>query len=229
MSSQRINLYQDHLHPRKELFSARNLALMAVLLLVLLTPPTWWIKRDLAQNQARVKALLEQEQALSTKLAEMAIKYPSKGPDVVLENKLQQLGSQREMAEKAITLLNETRDKHSQGFSNLLDGFARAKQQGVWLTRIGIKEGGEELSLRGESQQASLLPPFVESLKNQSVFSGRSFRFLDAKRNDQERVVFLLRSQPPTPEEQGEETQTDGGLGTGPIVLVPPTDKEKTP
>ena len=86
--------------------------------------------------------------------------------------------------------------QRSTGFSELLQGLAdRHPPQGLWLTRIRLQAGGDEMALQGLTQDQELLPLYLQSLGQSSAFSGREFARFDLQRDDSDLLQFRLSSQ----------------------------------
>ena len=94
--------------------------------------------------------------------------------------------------------------QRSSGFSGLLQGLAdRHPPQGLWLTRIRLQAGGDELALLGLTQDQELLPLYLQSLGQSSAFSGRAFARFEIQRDGRDLLQFRLSSQAVT--EQDDE------------------------
>ncbi|HBM07274.1 MSHA biogenesis protein MshI [Pseudomonas sp. Choline-3u-10] len=86
--------------------------------------------------------------------------------------------------------------QRSNGFSGLLQGLAdRHPPQGLWLTRIRLQAGGDEMALQGLTQDQELLPLYLQSLGQSGAFSGREFARFDLHRDDRDLLQFRLSSQ----------------------------------
>ena len=65
---------------------------------------------------------------------------------------------------------------------------------GLWLNRIDLHKGGEELRLQGLVQDQELLPLYLHSLGLSEAFRGREFARFDLQRNPVGLLSFSLSS-----------------------------------
>ncbi len=71
------------------------------------------------------------------------------------------------------------------GFSAYLEGLARHRVAGLWLTKISFERGGEFVGLQGLSGKPEQLPRLLQNLALEPVYQGSKFNVLELKSSDQ--------------------------------------------
>lgn len=83
------------------------------------------------------------------------------------------------------------------GFAEHLAGLARQNIQGMWFTEIQLRQGGQELALKGQTRKPEFVPRYIRKLVHEPVFSGHEFRVfrLNVPEQKQHLLEFELRAQ----------------------------------
>jgi hypothetical protein len=192
---QNINLYQRERRsgggPRP-----RQMQLGAALVITVLAIHGAWQGWKL--HTAGQAAVLAEQQAVQAEARLDVVKADFREP--TLDPRLPLQLAEREAENRELQRLADhlkTLDaQRSSGFSGLLQGLAdRHPPQGLWLTRIRLQAGGDEMALQGLTQDQELLPLYLQSLGQSSAFSGREFARFDLQRDDSDLLQFRLSSQ----------------------------------
>ncbi|MCP9338621.1 PilN domain-containing protein [Stutzerimonas xanthomarina] len=200
---QNINLYQRERRsgggPRP-----RQMQLGAALVIAVLAIHGAWQGWQLhAAGQAAVSA---EQQAAQAEARLDVVKADFREPmlDPQLPLQLAKREAENRELQRLADHLKTLDAQRSSGFSGLLQGLAdRHPPQGLWLTRIRLQAGGDELALQGLTHDQELLPLYLQSLGQSSAFSGREFARFDLQRDDRDLLQFRLSSQAMT--EQNDE------------------------
>lgn len=197
--AQQINLYRGREDANALNASAKLLLLTGVG--VLLTVAMLAVAGELylsgvSADRDKVAQLLDQRQ---TELAEVqeTLKAPELDPFLQAELARLQLAAQR--LRSNLDALREHRQAAAAGFSEVFGGLARNTINGLWLSRVALAGGGEEMWLRGRTNQPALIPKLLQTLAAEQAFTGRSFREVSFERRAEEPgspVDFELRSAP---------------------------------
>ena len=179
--SQQINLYEERLRPRVELATARNVAIIFLVVLAATIALAAWTAFDArrkvaaaAQSQQTLLAMQEQLKAAAQKAAERKV---SSG----LQNELSAAKAKLQAGQEVIGALEHGRLAESGQFSDFMQGFAKQAQSDLWLTGFRIKDGGQEIEIRGRTLDAARVPAYVQRLDAIPVFQGRRFAALDMR------------------------------------------------
>jgi hypothetical protein len=192
---QNINLYQRERRrgggPRP-----RQMRLAVVLIVAVLAIHGAWQGWQL--HSAREVAVLAQQQAVQAEARLEVVMADFREP--TLDPRLPLQLAEREAENRELQRLADhlkTLDaQRSNGFAALLQGLAdRHPPQGLWLTRIRLQAGGDDMALQGLTQDQELLPLYLQSLGQSSAFSGRDFARFDLQRDAQDLLQFRLSSQ----------------------------------
>ncbi len=195
---QQINLYQDCLKEKKEVFPPSAIGwVMGIGLLGLLI--------IFGFGQVKVSSLDARFHNLQMRKAEIleALKKvkDSASPytgDTLLQEELARV--QTEVNVKAALLKNmKTLNRNNLlEFSNYLETLGRHGQNGLWLTRIEVREAGKRLTLAGRALHPWLVSKFTEELARQERFTGLTTAKLWIQNTESGRnpVSFILETEP---------------------------------
>lgn len=181
---QQVNLYLPELRPRRDLVTALRLVQIAVVLLVLMLPATLFytvqrasLRSDLAEVQGLVAEQTERTSRIETAVTERAT-------DQSLVAEMQAREQRLADAEELYAFMSTSNLGNMLGFSTYLMDMSRASFDGLWLTDILIRGNAEYVSLRGNAQQAAMLPDFVSRLAmGESDIRNKRFGRLSTSRN----------------------------------------------
>jgi len=176
--SQQINLFNPTLAPVVERLSARlalrtmlavSVCALAAALLAQLESAR--VERLAAGQDARLAAL----QSEVTQLARQAA---ARQPDPAALAELDTLQARVEGRRQVMARLERGELGDTGGVSEYLRAFARQRLDGVWLTGLTIAGAGREITVRGRTLDAQLLPDYLGRLREESALRGRAFATL---------------------------------------------------
>lgn len=173
--NQQINLHQPIFRKQRALFSAQivlRICIIWALALGLVYGLSLWSERALAREHA---ALVRNRDAAQSRLQVLTSTQFEPGQSQQLESELERLQTERAQKESVLRVLARGELGSTVGFAPQLDALAGRRLAGVWLTHIGLMEGGREISLRGEASREDLLPRFLERLADGEGFPGARF------------------------------------------------------
>lgn len=213
--NQRINLYRDELRGVHIALPAHKIVLgVAVLAVLLLTAYAgmYWgsaqTREAAADLRARVKA-----QTLELKQLTQILQTRKKDP--LLQQRLSLLTAELDSKRRLLGVVSGQTQGNTRGFSAHLEGLARQRQQGLWLTQIQLSAGGKELRLQGNTVDARLLPLYLQALSSESAYIGTEFTLFWLGRiepqNPQLDFVIATRCQPSDKTLPGAQCAKGGG------------------
>jgi MSHA biogenesis protein MshI len=177
--SQQINLYNAAFVPKRELVTAKNLAVATGVLLVSLI--AFGSGAALQAQQKAVVAAAAQTQLKQTQEAMEAARVASgaRKPSAALQAELDQTRRLLAMREEVLAILSqgmgEGKGNGGAGFGDYLAGLARQTRDGLWLSGFSISAGGHGMSLSGRTLDKATLPDYVRRLNNEPAFAGKAF------------------------------------------------------
>lgn len=190
---QQINLYDPILRQPRPVFSAAASAqglTLVFLGLVLFQVYAQWRVSSLAAN---VEDLRNARTVAEKRYEALQARTPRKTPDPGLDGRIASLTGEVARATKLADALGAGGFGNASGMSGYLVGLARQRIEGLWLTSIDIREGGNAISLAGRSTSAEQVPQYLQKLSGEQAFKGRTFGGL-ALRTEDSGVSFRLGS-----------------------------------
>jgi len=194
---QQINLYTDDFRPKKVVLSLEQILLLPLITIVVLALLTYWLhlnleqtKKDISEQESKKTSLQVRVDKLEAR-ARLQIKDESL---VAANNRLSEtLGARQKM----VGMLDTVVVKDDEGFSNILISLARQKITGLWIKEIHIGVSGKEMTLKGTTSNASAVPGYLQNLRKEASFVGRSFTLFELGQDAENHnlVDFTLRSE----------------------------------
>ena len=190
--NQRINFYTDSFKPKVDYLSLNlSAAYMGALIAVLMvmTLVQWFGQRQLRDDVSAALAARAEWQAQMTQLEQV---IESRAKDPALELTAEQL--ERDQKDK-LTLrqfLQQEVPGNVVGFSGYLEDLARYHVNGLRLTDISLKAGGEQIRLKGEVLSGDFVTNYIDGLDQSPQFRGHEFRQLRLARSGSELVANQL-------------------------------------
>ena len=184
--SQQINLYQPVFRRQRKLFSAMTIAQAAGLfiagLALIYAYGSWQVASlgdEIATLEAQRSVAMTQLQTLSAQAR------PSPRSQLVAD---QLREAERETLQKRRLLLafQTRRLGNTRGFAAHLEALARQRIDGLWLTRVEVRDGG--VALEGETEAGELVPRYLARLGTETAFRGTEFSRFKLTRGDDARA-----------------------------------------
>lgn len=195
---QQINLYQEPFARPRDALAARRLGLALVLLLLALAAVAGAQYLRLQGVEARAAALEDQRRAASERLAQVRERVEAARGAADDGDPAAPLRAELAAKRRLLEYLDSGPIARRGGFSPYLEGLARRTIEGVWLSGIEIRAGGERLRLDGHAVGAERVPALIAALGEEDSYRGHAFRTLAIERpSDADwRVDFVLASRP---------------------------------
>lgn len=190
---QNVNLYQVEAstsvgpQPRQMLLGL--IALSA--LLVLHGGWTLWHSHGVATNLEQVEQRSRQVEA---ELLARQGSFREPQLDTRLSEQLAELEAGNQRLKLLADHLLSLEARHREGFAPLLAGLADQHTDGLWLTRIYLREGGQQMRLEGLAQDQTQLPRYLASLSGGPALQGREFAQMQVRREANGLLRFSLAS-----------------------------------
>lgn len=177
--TQQINLYEARLRPRRELATARNLVIAAVLLLTLTSSLSFYLRQEADLKSAELVALQGSVRSEQERMMALSKSMSGRSISPALLAEQAQVRALLSSRAEVLAVLDSGRLGNTDGFSEYMLGFARQGQADPWLTGFTVSSGGEEIEIRGGLLDAPKLPAYVQRLSSEPVFHGRRFAMLE--------------------------------------------------
>lgn len=186
--SQQINLYEPRLRPRHELATGRNVGVVTLLLVVLMTALAVWTGTGAARRESEAAALQKQLVGEQERLAATVKVLAERKVSPALAAELDAAKAQLAARQEVTAVLDSGRFGNTEGFAAVMTGFARQTRADLWLTGFRVTMGGDEIEIRGRALDPATLPLYMQSLSGEPVFQGRRFAALEMQDVEPEEV-----------------------------------------
>jgi len=193
---QQINLYQTELNESQVLFSARQMALVLAAVFFLVIAAGAVSQWQIAGRMSELSRLQKRQDTAIQRINTYQKKYPIRSADNELVDAVEEMTNRRQATIDLLQLVKNSQWGNRRGLSEHLSGLARQHLPTVWLRRIRIGAGGDQLLLEGSSTRAADVPLYLQRLNEQEVFTGREFEHLQLARAEKDLAIidFLLQT-----------------------------------
>ncbi len=188
--NQQINLHQPIFRKQRALFSSQivlRICAIWALALGVVYALTLWNERVLSREQA---SLTTRRDAAAQRLQTLTVSQAEPNHSQLLSDQLEALRNEQAEKEGVLRLLARGELGSTVGFAPQLDALAGRRLAGVWLTHVGLMEGGREISLLGETSSEDLLPLYLERLAAGEGFPGARFSDVRLQRSESDTRVL---------------------------------------
>lgn len=190
---QQINLFQPVFRRETKVFSARTLAQILALALVLMVGGVALLQLQLTRHSDTRTLLDNQYRALDSQLQVLESQADA-GELAALETRTRDLEDR--IADSAIELteIQGLMLERSQGFAPVLEALARHPLSGLWLTGLHLQDN--EIELRGITLDPELVPQYLALLAEDTALSKWTLAVVQIERDSEVagRLRFTLRS-----------------------------------
>lgn len=194
--TQQINLFNPiFLRQKKYFCTVTILQALALLMVGVLSfyGYAWYQTKALSKEVDEVGKKLDAEQK---RLASLTGELGPRKKSQELEQQIKELEKQLREREEILGIQTSSLDSGGRGFSEYLRALARQSVNGLWLTNISIRDGGNRLFIGGKALRPELVPDYLKRLGKERVMQGQTFSSLGM------RVAKIV--------EVGKGTQRDG-------------------
>lgn len=195
---QQINLLQPPLTRTRQALSVGQLgwaaAAVAVVLLAL-SSLQWWQGQRLEQEQLGLK---QKHDSLNQSVTQLQNTLAERQADPALKRELARVDRELQHKQKVLIQIQGRHFGNTEGFAEVFVGLARQRLEGLWLTGLHIRGGGQALDLHGAALDPALLPRYLQRLREESSLRGMAFESFMMQRpeDNANHVEFNLRSTP---------------------------------
>lgn len=173
--SRQINLVNVSLRKQTALLSSANTVRIVGGFFLLLS----LIAAYLSQQTHK----LETERADAVRLADdarngmtqAAQQFPPRASSPMLQAEIRNIEEKINSRDRVFEVLKSGVVGKSQGFSGLLEAFARQGVNGLWLTGISMNGAGDQMRISGNALSADLIPQYITRLSAEPALRGRNF------------------------------------------------------
>lgn len=181
--SRQINLYQPIFRTQVKVFSAVTIVQIAGVFVVGLAAIYGFARWQVSALERQVADLEQRRDTAIVQLQGLPSAAAPAQRSRLLEDQLRDARSEHAQRTRMLHALGTRSFGNTLGFSAHLSGLARQRIDGLWLTRVAVREGAIELD--GATEAAELLPRYLTRLGREATFSGTEFARYELKRGDE--------------------------------------------
>jgi hypothetical protein len=195
---QQINLYQPLFRRQEKLFSAKKLLGLFVGAALFFTAIYAYARWNVYALETQLVEMNKQYDRELKRIDELSRQFPVKQKNIVMEQQLTALRLERDAKQTLIGLLRgKSAFGNVEGFSGHMEGIARQRLDGMWVTGFNLGSGGESIDIHGSSLSPELVPQFLQKLSAEPSFTGAEFRVFKMQRDEKNRAAidFVLQTE----------------------------------
>ncbi|MEE4246034.1 MAG: hypothetical protein V2I33_11525 [Kangiellaceae bacterium] len=184
---QQVNLYLAEFRPKQEVLSVNQLLMALGAMIMVYIALGWWGESNISLLQQQIdqrKALIAPLQAQKKELEKMVANRPSEDR---VESDIRALENDIQNKTLALATLKNSDLSASQGFSQILENLAMAKNRRIWLT--GFKVNNGNLVLSGQTVDPKLITYWIEQASQFDTLN-RQYSSISIVQNDVDRRVY---------------------------------------
>jgi Tfp pilus assembly protein PilN len=178
--SQQINLYQPIFRTHKKVFSAVTIVQIAGVFVLGLLLIYGFARWQVGGLEERVASLEAQRTTAMTQLQTLSSQQPTTSRSRLVQDQLREAEIEQQQKQRLLSGFMTRRIGDTGGFSRHLAGLARQRIDGLWLTRVIVRDDGIELA--GETDAGELVPRYLARLGQEQAFAGTEFASLRLQR-----------------------------------------------
>ncbi len=183
---QQVNLYQPAVRKQWRLFSFQMTLSAALAMSVIFIVVYYFGYQDQQKMVFNLQITKLQEEDQLKRMEDLQAKLYPKRKTQQLEQKLELLKFERRQKSRVVSRLQDQTISNVIGFSPYFEALARQRLAELWLTKIRIHDGGEQMFLDGSVLTADLVPRYLQRLATETVYVGRVFQTFTLTRPENE-------------------------------------------
>jgi len=191
---QQINLFQPLFRKKQEVLTGKAIVQIGISVVVGLGLASGYLGWRVAGLDAEMGQVQTRYAEAVKRLEDTSRKFPAKKKSQLLEAEVARLAAEKTAKQRVMKAISQDRVGNGGGFSAYLEGLARQRLDGVWLTGLAIADGGMNVGIYGSTVEPDLVPRFLQRLSEESAFSGKEFKTFKMLRpeGDDHRIDFTL-------------------------------------
>ncbi len=167
---QNLNLYPEYLRPKPVVLPFRQgLALTVMVLIALLSviAVLAWKNKTISNH---LRELTNEFDSIQSEIKDFEDQNVKKSVDLLLQKK--EAVSRRTFDKRTalLSFLDEKSFGYSGGYSKYFYALAKQHVNGLWLTKVYLKEDANEMKINGVAESSDLVPKYIQNLEQESAF-----------------------------------------------------------
>jgi hypothetical protein len=172
--SQQINLFNPAFEHKKQLFTAKTMAIAVGVLAFALAGMGVYAKVRVGALQRQADAGAVRLEQARKRLASVVTEFAPRQKDTQIAGRLADAESQLAALRRVSDIIARGDLGNTQGYAEYFRALARQRVEGLWLTGVQVGSAGNDIGVRGRALDAALVPGFLGRLRNEQVMQGKA-------------------------------------------------------
>ena len=185
-----VNLYPEHLKPKKEYFTLVNVAVSWGVVGALLLGSYFVMNYQASNLDTELTALQQDSNQLNKQLNQLNSKLTQHKPSPEKVAAVERLKRETQAKKEALKAVGQYDESQQVGYSGVMNSLAQLGRNDISLSHIYMTH--DTLNMSGLARNANVVPNWIGQFQNELNLVGRSFEKLKIGRNDQDVVTFEL-------------------------------------
>ncbi|WP_434566560.1 MSHA biogenesis protein MshI [Vibrio chagasii] len=185
-----VNLYPEHLKPKKEYFTLANVAASWGVVGALLLGSYFVMNYQASNLDVELTVLQQDSSQLNKQLNQLNSKLTQHKPSPDKVAAVERLKRETQAKKEALKAVGQYDESQQVGYSGVMNSLAQLGRNDISLSHIYMTH--DTLDMSGLARNANVVPNWIGQFKNELNLVGRSFEKLKIGRNDQDVVTFEL-------------------------------------
>ncbi|MCF7503854.1 MULTISPECIES: MSHA biogenesis protein MshI [Vibrio] len=185
-----VNLYPEHLKPKKEYFTLTNVAASWGLVCILLLGGYFVMQYQTSNLDKELTALQHDSNQLNKQVNQLNSKLTQHKPSPEKVAAVARLKRETQAKKEALKAVGQYDESQQVGYSGVMNSLAKLGRNDISLSHIYMTH--DILDLSGFARNANVVPNWIGQFKSELNLVGRAFEKLKIGRNDQDVVTFEL-------------------------------------
>jgi hypothetical protein len=178
---QRINLYQERFHEKRQWLTAGQAAALLLLALVVVSGWSYLLESRLSTVQQRGREIMAQREQLTAELQAANSELSRMLEDTRLDREIETTARKISARKQVINFVDGNQFGSGQGFSAYLVALSNLQTENIWLSRVHLADGFVQIT--GSALEASDIPVYFTRFGNEPVFRGDQFDLFQLQRD----------------------------------------------
>ena len=186
----KVNLYPEHLKPKKEFFTLTNVAASWALVSAVMFAGYGFMHYQTIHIDDELIVLQQKSNQLNSQVKQLNAELAQHKPSPEKVAAVERLKREIQAKKDALKAVGQYDESQQIGYSGVMNALAKLGRNDISLSRIYMTH--DSLDLSGFARSAEVIPNWVGQFKNELNLVGRAFEKLKIGRNDQDVVTFEL-------------------------------------
>ncbi|MBD1558980.1 MSHA biogenesis protein MshI [Vibrio sp. S9_S30] len=187
-----VNLYPDHLKPKKEFFTLPVVALSWLIVGAVMLSYYGFNEYQILTEKTKISRLSEQSKLLKTQLVELQAMLGEHKPSPNKLDAVVRIEEEIKSKEASLNAVGQFDNQKQAGYSGIMGALSRLGRNDISLSRITISQN--TLNVSGLARTPSAVPSWIKQFRNELDLVGRNFEQFNIGRNDSDIVTFELQA-----------------------------------